>query len=1092
LKKRIGLFLLVILFAISCELWGADGKVLIPQGTFNAEFDKDNPKVHYHGWHSLPSKRNLLDLKREMPWGLPKVSKVQANGVDTLKLLGLRFDFQHEDPDDPNTTGRGKYDFRDTLTFFEEEGHAIDPSPHNRAYFEKHFEALDLFYRFVSEGQLVLIWDVFPEDPDSVYHLPREMAHYGQGTNIDEIIGRLIDSFFVDCFKLADTSEPAIVFSDYDSYFLFHAGSDRQNDIGFPSTQADLFTCYATRGDDRPPLYVDEGATLITDALIMPETASQDNRATALNAVMAHEFGHQLGLVDLYRTDNFFTQLGDFAMMDNNGFGTGIDFGFEVGRAFGTMPVYPMAWSRAFLGFEETVIFHKNADIEIVAGEMVKDGIEIAKIPINDYEYYLIENRQIEIDGKPTALLADSVTGVIQGPVSFNQITGVKTFSGEYDFLMPGSGILIWHVDERVAAQEYQNSGYTNFELNRLQLNPDHRFIELMEADGLVNFGGNFYAGFGSEEDMYQEGNNSSFTPNTNPPSIGYFGINSHIYITDISASDTAMTFGLEFDHFTPGFPRRAGYPAIGISPIADDVDGDGLTEIIAVSNRNLLAVKENGAHMFRFVPLYYDTSYSSTNRLVDSLPLLGRTSEIITAGPVVGDFEQGLDSQLVAVAALDTVYVHTLHDDDFDGLGDYYIPPVAMPSVVVWASFDRYLDVAAVFTDAVQLFSIDENGDTASYKFIPEPIPYGFARIGNGFAAIAGDSAETYINLHYVKRDSVFFAELNDFYSYGPVIVDLNRDSLPEVILASPYGSVAAITIDTSANPVEFITLFSRSISDTLTSNPIVADIDDNGYADIIVGGKNRIHVLDRNLIPLTGFPIEIDRGLEEAVVVSTPVAADIDGDDNQDILVLTSVGNLYAFGPELLFGFPLGIGGVGVNSVLMPGDHYGKPLYRDLESPGFTSPLMFENSRGGGLAVLAGDGWIYSYDIVYDADKADWPMYGGDPSGSFQLPGSKLSSPAVAEEFPAEEFICYPNPTRTGMATIRFFLGSPADVNLKFYDFSGKLVGEQDLDGQGGVYNEFTWNGSNLATGVYRCYIEADFGGVTHAAYKDIAIVK
>ena len=80
---------------------------------------------------------------------------------------------------------------------------------------------------------------------------------------------------------------------------------------------------------------------------MMPETSVQDNRATTINAVMVHEFGHQLGLPDLYRTDIFMSQLGDFALMDNNGFGTGVEFGFPVGRVFGTVPLYPTAWSRA-------------------------------------------------------------------------------------------------------------------------------------------------------------------------------------------------------------------------------------------------------------------------------------------------------------------------------------------------------------------------------------------------------------------------------------------------------------------------------------------------------------------------------------------------------------------------------------------------------------------------------------------------------------------------------------------------------------------------------------------------------------------------
>ncbi len=613
-----------------------------------------------------------------------------------------------------------------------------------------------------------------------------------------------------------------------------------------------------------------------------------------------------------------------------------------------------------------------------------------------------------------------------------------------------------------------------------------------MEADGLVNFGGNFYAGYGEQEDMYYAGNNTSFTPNTNPPALGYNGVNSHVYITGISASDVEMTCQLDFDHFTPNFPRRAGYPGIGISPVAADIDGDGLTEIVAVSDKNLLAVRENGGHMFRYVPLYYDTSYSSTNRLVDSLPLLGRTFETISAGPVVGDFGTGADSQLVAIAALDTVYIHTLRDDDFDGLGDLYVPAIEMPSLAVWMSFGQYLDVATVFTNAILMLSIDETGSVEPYKEIPVPAPYGFARIGDAFTALAGDTAGTYIDLFYVTRDTTWFLETDRLYSYGPVVADLNRDSLPEVIMASPDGYVNAVTIDTSGSTVQFVAYKNRRVADSITSNPVVADLDDDGYADIIFGGVNKIYAVDRNLVYLTGFPATIDREILNASVVSTPVVADINGDEKQDILSMTSAGNLYAFGPDLLYGFPLGIGGVGVSSILLPGDGLGEPIYLDLQHYGYASPVLFDNARGGGMAVLAADGWIYCYDIVYDPAFAHWPMYGGNPSGSFNLPNSKLADPEPPEVFSGDDFFCYPNPTKTGMTTIRYYLGLNAEVALKVFDMSGRLVDQQNTQGSGGLFNEFAWDGSKLPTGVYRCYIEANFGDFSRTAYTDIAIVK
>jgi hypothetical protein len=83
------------------------------------------------------------------------------------------------------------------------------------------------------------------------------MSEYGIcGTSLpaeeqfDTVIFGLVH-YFVDCFEVADSVSPEIEFYNYDSYFLFHAGSDRQNDIGFPLTCSDLFTGYVNFVPDR-------------------------------------------------------------------------------------------------------------------------------------------------------------------------------------------------------------------------------------------------------------------------------------------------------------------------------------------------------------------------------------------------------------------------------------------------------------------------------------------------------------------------------------------------------------------------------------------------------------------------------------------------------------------------------------------------------------------------------------------------------------------------------------------------------------------------------------------------------------------------
>ena len=154
---------------------------------------------------------------------------------------------------------------------------------------------------------------MFPAQQDSAFELPYPMNYYGPCDFDSVVIG--LENFFVDCIELADQAAPEIVFDQYDGIIIFHAGSDQQNNIGFPETCSDLFTGFISFGDS---VEVDNGATYVRMAMLMPETASQDNRATALNAVMAHEFGHVLGLPDLYSSATFMSQLGDFSLMEDS------------------------------------------------------------------------------------------------------------------------------------------------------------------------------------------------------------------------------------------------------------------------------------------------------------------------------------------------------------------------------------------------------------------------------------------------------------------------------------------------------------------------------------------------------------------------------------------------------------------------------------------------------------------------------------------------------------------------------------------------------------------------------------------------------
>jgi M6 family metalloprotease-like protein len=1032
-----------------------------------------------------------LPLQRETPWSLPKQALPQA--FDTvLNVLVLRYDFQFESTDDPNTTGRGSMNLSnplltpaDSAAYFDSIGHWIDPPPHDSGYFDAHMRALTNYWERVSDGKLSLSWDIFPPVRDSAYLLPQPMSYYGR-CDLDSVVVGL-ENYFQDCIRLADSAHivdlahPDIDFSQYQAIILFHAGSDRQNDIGFPETCSDLFTGFILFGDS---VVVDNGAGWVRTALMMPETASQDNRATALNAVLAHEFGHQLGLVDLYATNTFLSQLGDFALMDNNGFGTGIDFGFPAGRSFGAIPLFPCVWSRAHLGFIDVVDFRQGSDIRLVAAEIVSEGIKAARIPITEKEYYLIENRLIDTDNLQTFSLVDSNTNVILGPVN-----AARQLTGEYDFLMPGSGVLIFHVDESVAGLDWDNDGLDNFQDNDLQNNPGLRFITLVEGDGLVNFGGNYRAGFGRAEDMYREDRNDAFTPNTNPPAIDNTGNNTHIYLTDIhrdttdgskAPMDTVIRFNVETDRLVNGFPVRVTSPLFGLSAVADDINHDGTEEVIVASGQVLSVMTTTGENFLRKItncttcPIFYDTAIASINTGVPQpVPLYFNAPADITAGPVTGTLS-GDTNTFVAIGhaplsgETDGRVVFLRPDDPF-ALGH---ATAAEPLNLTGAGTPIAMSLGSrlwVLTDNGTIFRKDQFiGPATMQDSLPNDEYHGICRLGDNLSLLAGTSDETTL---YFLHDTIDSVSLGGYYSFGPITVDVDLDGLPEIVAFSPDGDGIYVTIDTTSFPPVFSVLAAEETSYPMTTNPIATDIDLDGIPDIVIGGVNELIAFDRQLTVKTDFPLKIDDRFPSVRTTAAPVSGDIDIGGRTELVFPTDNGNVYSYGSERSFGFPLSGGEVTAGSI-----------------------LLFHDSTGGKLGYVGADGWFYAWETDLDTSSYFWPMGGADPFGSLSFDQSRLVTPGQPQaQLPDSRFYNYPNPVTNGRTTIRYFLGEAAlTVTLAVYDLSGQEVDRFDGPIEGGVDNEVVWMCGDVTPGVYRCVIDVAFGESTSSSYTDIAIIR
>ena len=229
------------------------------------------------------------------------------------------------------------------------------------------------------------------------------------------------------------------------------------------------------------------GPIQINDYIIQPEILYGQIQTIG---VFAHEYGHALGLPDLYDTDGSSEGIGSWGLMASGSWN-------RVDRS-GDSPAHLSAWSKYQLGWVSPAMVNTTLTNEPIAAASGQADVYqlLSGSPSTGGEYFLIENRQ----------------------------------QSGFDAGLPGAGIAIWHIDE--AKTDNRNecttaTGCTN-----------HYKVALEQADGLFELEKNVDRG--DTGDLYVSG--KEFTPTTVPNSLTYSGTDNQINITDISAVSSVMT----------------------------------------------------------------------------------------------------------------------------------------------------------------------------------------------------------------------------------------------------------------------------------------------------------------------------------------------------------------------------------------------------------------------------------------------------------------------------------------------------------------------------------------------------------------------
>jgi M6 family metalloprotease-like protein len=999
-----------------------------------------------------------------------------AIAVDTIRVAILRIDFL-ADRTGAETSGDGKFD----LTAPDTNVAPIDRPPHNRAFYLDHLEALNRYYDAQSYGRVLVEGDVWPRTPDGAYHVS-DMADFGPWT-FDVDIYRAAVNMMRTMLFAADSQSIAvgdrIPWDSYDRFMIIHAGSDLQSDLRGDSPR-DIPSLTLGVDDTDRVVFPDSLNRPLDRCAFIPETENQDGFLAALNGVIAHESGHNFfGFADLYNFETGLPVVGLWSLMDaGNLAGKTIPFHGEDLFATGLLPPSLDPFHRFFA--TDALFF---PDIAFGDTTELRDSERYPDIPriwLSSDEYLLLEHRhQYRKESDPFIVDQSPTTTVILGPNTPDRY--------EYDQLLPGGGVLVWHIDASVIPFETAFRFNEDFGFNT---NPNRLGISIIEADGLQDLGdpgsplllGSFF-------DPYFVGNNATLSDSTVPNLRPHIQTRPHTRMDVLDTLQAVMRVRAVRTWQLGGWPVAADFPPEGPQLMAIDADGDGAPEVCwaggdidSPDSTALFAVRSNGRGLFTPAHSFFTLDFRPRPVMAALATGAGGAGPSLFAVSTYARFDS-----LGAFVGGGKVWL-------VDHLGNVQPGwPASLPMRVSTPPV-----IAGTYPNA-SIFVGCENGEVVELALdgsLRRSSATRLARVTGRLAVRPDDSGTGWL---VAAGDEEGYVAVNGYPASnppGPWPLKLGALGFEPDFLwidfdgegNAPGGATRACGDPTlivhhadrlwalCANGVPLQDGWGRPTGDTLANGLGAGDPDADGYPEVLTQGVHTgVAFWNQSGYPSPGWPKKPSR--ENFPTHSPPLVVDVDGDGVANVVADNASGILFALDalgrtPE---GWPLATGSGAA----------GAPLAVDFNGDGMLEIVAPDRPLVDSLQFGINGRYesLYAYTLPVGPGSpavTSWTMLGGDPGRSSTLPPARTpvaGAPSPGPLVPGS-LKAYPNPARRKPVQFAYQLTEPAEVEFKIVDSSGHQVTSFRGTGRR-ADNVDVWEPGNTPAGLYLAHVKFKSGG-------------